>query len=373
MSGIYLHIPFCRKACSYCNFHFSTLLKNKSTFIRAMANEILLRKEFLPDKNLKTIYFGGGTPSILSEVELDNLMNVIHNHFSVDENAEVTFEVNPEDVTIDNLNFWKKSGINRFSLGVQSFSDDELKWMNRAHTSAQSIESIKMSQQSGFMNISIDLIYGGPFLSNEKWSKTLRTVEDLNVQHLSCYNLTAEENTLLGRNVLNGSEKKINDENSAEQFEMLMDWSNDSGFEHYEISNFSKQGYHSKHNSSYWSGEPYLGIGPSAHSYDGVVRCWNVSNNSIYVKGITSGNLDFTAEDLSEKTSYHDYILTRLRTKWGIISSEIESRFPSYFSHFSQQLLKEVQNGNVSQFENKVILTRRGKLLADAVTANFFV
>ncbi len=373
MSGIYLHIPFCRKACSYCNFHFSTLLKNKSTVVKAMADEILLRKEFLSDKNLKTIYFGGGTPSILSELELDDLINVIHNHFSVDENTEVTLEVNPEDVTIDKLKSWKKSTINRLSLGVQSFDDEELKWMKRSHTGAQSINSTKIAQQAGFTNISIDLIYGGPILNYEKWRSTLEIVKDLNVQHLSCYNLTAEENTLLGRNILKGKDQKINEEGSAGQFELLMDWSELSGFEQYEISNFSKHGFHSRHNSSYWTGTPYLGIGPSAHSYDGVNRSWNISNNSIYVNGIMSGQLNFSREEISEEIGYHEYMLTRLRTKWGVNTTEIEFRFPKYFAHFKQQLLKEIQCGNVSQIENKVILTRRGKLLADLVTANFFV
>jgi oxygen-independent coproporphyrinogen III oxidase len=372
MSGIYLHIPFCRKACNYCNFHFSTQLKNKKAVILAMIGEIEFRRDYLTDKNLKTIYFGGGTPSLLEAAELGELMQVIRSQFSVDDRAEVTLEVNPDDVTTEALKSWKNSGANRLSIGIQSLDEAELKWMNRTHSASEGVASIYRAQDAGFDNITIDLIYGSRFMTSVKWEATLSTVEQLNVQHLSCYNLTAEENTALGINVSRKKEEKISEELSAEQFEILMDWANGNGFEQYEISNFAREGLYSKHNSSYWLGETYLGIGPSAHSFNGISRQWNKANNASYLAAIQSGQPEFIREEISEETAYHEYILTRLRTKWGVIPEEIQQRFSKCFSHFKQQLLLEIENGNVVETENKVILTRQGKLIADVVTTNFF-
>jgi oxygen-independent coproporphyrinogen III oxidase len=373
MAGIYFHIPFCRKACIYCNFHFSTSLKSLEEMVHAMRIELRNRCDYIQNETIETIYFGGGTPSVLNCHQIGALMEEINQYYHMASDAEITLEANPEDVNDEILDAWKSIGVNRLSIGVQSFSDAELQWMNRVHTARQSLESIEKAQGKGFKNISIDLIYGSKFQSPQSWQAALQQVEKLNVQHLSCYNLTTEERTVLGKRVGDKKEDEVDDDLSAKQFELLMDWSNSSGYEQYEISNFCKSGFNSRHNSSYWMGKKYLGIGPSAHSFNGVSRRWNVSNNNQYIKASREGIVFSEEETLSSTTLYNEYILTRLRTKWGLSISEIQQRFPDFQLHFKAQLRSAINKGFVLADENKVILSAKGKLLADHITQTFFI
>ncbi len=373
MQGIYLHIPFCRKACTYCDFHFSTQLKTKTDLVDALCKEIELQKDFLRTKNINSIYFGGGTPSVLEKEELDKIFTTLHKNFTWDKDAEITFECNPDDLTKEKLLELKTFGVNRLSIGLQSFDDDELKWMNRLHTSQQSVDAVKLAQELGFKNISIDLIYGSKFQTIESWKKTLEKAISLGVQHISSYNLTVEGKTALGSAVKAGKEKAIDDEKSAEQFMVLMDVLHNNNFEHYEISNFALKGFEAVHNTNYWKGAQYLGIGPSAHSFNGVSRQWNVSNNPIYIDALKHGTEYFETETLSKLNRYNEYVLTRLRTKWGCdlnyIKKEFGNTFAEHFEETSAQfLIKDLQ-----QIDSNYSLTKMGKLMADKIAMELFM
>ena len=280
MAGIYLHIPFCKQACTYCDFHFSVNMAAKPELVKAFLKEIDQRKKYLKGEKIETIYFGGGTPSVLNEDELNSILDKIRKEFLVDNNTEITLECNPDDLTKEKLTQLKKAGINRLSIGLQSFNDNELKWMNRVHMSGESLSCVKLAQDAGFGNITIDLIYGSKFQDMKSWERTLQTVIDLNVQHISAYNLTIESKTKLGIDHQKGNEPEISEELSSEQFKMMIDVLQKSQFVHYEISNFGKENFFSKHNSNYWKGVSYLGLGPSAHSFNGESRQWNVASNS---------------------------------------------------------------------------------------------
>ncbi len=373
MAGIYIHIPFCRKACYYCDFHFSTSLKNKPALIKSIAAEAEVRKDYLDGEKVNTIYFGGGTPSLLNETELQLIFSSLNKYFNIDPGAEVTLEANPDDLTTEKLRMLRSSGINRLSIGLQSFISDELKWMNRTHTAMQNISCVKEAQDAGFENITVDLIYGSRFQTEVSWEKSLNQIEKLNVQHLSCYNLTVEEKTAFGVHVAKKKEKEVNDELSMVQFEILMSWSSGSGFDHYEISNFSKEGFISRHNSSYWKGEKYLGLGPSAHSFDNISRQWNVSNNNLYIKNIETGGNYFEREELDEKTKLNEYILTRLRTKWGIVKTELKKNFPSYSEDLLISLQQEIEKGNIIERETALILSKQGLKLADKIASDLMI
>ncbi|MBT5403417.1 MAG: radical SAM family heme chaperone HemW, partial [Crocinitomicaceae bacterium] len=325
MSGVYLHIPFCKKACHYCDFHFSTSVQTKDTMIKSMVKEIDLRYNFT-DSPIETIYFGGGTPSILSSYDINTLLNKILETFHVVNEPEITFEANPDDLTLEKLKELKKAGINRLSIGIQSFHDDDLLLMNRAHSSQQASKCIKLAQQEGFNNISIDLIYGLPGLSSDNWLANIQNAIDLNVQHISAYCLTIEKKTVFYN--WHESNKIIlpDDQQTLDQFVALTDLLVSNGFEHYEISNFGKRGYYSKHNSNYWLQEKYLGIGPSAHSFNGQSRMWNVRNNNQYIKAIAEEKSFHEQETLTPRDQFNEYILTRLRTKWGINKAELKDR-----------------------------------------------
>ncbi|MGZ5254682.1 MAG: radical SAM family heme chaperone HemW [Flavitalea sp.] len=374
MAGIYIHIPYCKKACHYCNFHFSTSLQTKNEFVPALLKEISLRKDFLQQEKIETIYFGGGTPSLLDAVELKAVMEKIREDFAVSEDAELTLEANPDDITREKLRDWVSLGINRLSIGVQSFFEEDLLWMNRAHNADQAQNCIRIAQQEGIANLTIDLIYGTPGLTDEKWLMNLEKVKELGVQHVSCYALTVEPKTALDLMIQKGKKENITPEKQASHFLLLMDWAARNGFEHYEISNFARPGFRSRHNSAYWSGATYLGLGPSAHSFDGKSRQWNVSNNSLYIKSIEGGVLPLEEEQLTEIQQLNEYIMTSLRTMEGTNLNRIAEKFGA---QWEQLVRKEsgryLSTGKLELINNRLVLTREGKLFADGIAADLFV
>lgn len=375
MSGIYIHIPFCKQACHYCDFHFSTSLKLKSNLVEAILIEIDLRLPYLKNKNIETIYFGGGTPSLLSEKELFLILEKLYKTYNVSSHAEITLEANPDDLSIDKLKELKRLEINRLSIGLQSFNDEELIWMNRAHTAAESEASVKRSQDKGFENISIDLIYGSKFSNLTNWKKTLDKTIALDVKHISSYNLTIEDKTKLGHDFKVKKEMAIDDEKSSELFLEMIDRLEKNKFIHYEISNFGKENWFSNHNSNYWKGIDYIGFGPSAHSFDGVSRQWNISNNSLYIKNVNDTNESyFEKELLSEVDQFNEYILTSLRTIWGIDAEVLKNKFSSEIIHsFNRNINTYISKGMVTFTNNQYVLTSKGKLFADRIASELFV
>lgn len=375
MSGIYIHIPFCKQACHYCDFHFSTSLKLKSNLVEAILTEIDLRLPYLKNKNIETIYFGGGTPSLLSEKELFLILEKLYKTYNVSSHAEITLEANPDDLSIDKLKELKRLEINRLSIGLQSFNDEELIWMNRAHTAAESEASVKRSQDKGFENISIDLIYGSKFSNLTNWKKTLDKTISLDVKHISSYNLTIEDKTKLGHDFKVKKEMAIDDEKSSELFLEMIDRLEKNKFIHYEISNFGKENWFSNHNSNYWKGIEYIGFGPSAHSFDGVSRQWNISNNSLYIKNVNDTNESyFEKELLSEVDQFNEYILTSLRTIWGIDAEVLKNKFSSEIIHsFNRNINTYISKGMVTFTNNQYVLTSNGKLFADRIASELFV
>ena len=364
MAGIYIHIPFCKQACHYCNFHFATSLHYKNDLIAALLKEITIRKHYLGSEPIETIYFGGGTPSLLSTKELRSVIEKIKNDFTVLADTEVTLEANPDDITEEKLVDWKQVGINRLSIGVQSFFEEDLKWMNRAHTAEQATNNLSLAKKH-FTNITIDLIYGTPQLTNEKWKQNVDMAVSLNIPHLSCYALTVEPKTPLDKLIRQHKSEDVNPDKQSEQFLLLMEWLNEAGYEHYEISNFAKPGWRSRHNSSYWQRKKYLGIGPSAHSFNGSERQWNIANNNIYIESINNGEVFFEKEELTATQQLNEYIMTSLRTKEGL-SLEFTGK------DVLQRSKKFIDSGLLKLFENSLVLTNEGKLLADGIAAELF-
>ncbi len=373
MSGIYIHIPFCRKACLYCDFHFSTNLENKKQLVNAICKELDTRKDYLENKTVKSIYFGGGTPSLLSLAELEQILAEVNLKFTVDKKAEITFELNPEDAELNYLQAIKKLGINRLSIGLQSFDDEELKWMNRAHNAQQNFDCIKTAQQAGFDNISIDLIYGSKFQTPETWRKTLQTAFAVNTQHISSYNLTVESRTQLQHLIKEKKEKEVDSEMSSQLFDILIEETEKNGFTQYEISNFCKPGFMAEHNSNYWRGLSYLGIGPSAHSYNGVSRRFNSRSNAQYIQSIENDKPFYEEEELTVNDTYNEYILTRLRTDWGCDLEEMKNMFAEkYIIHFSQQIETYKQKNFIEIKQNTITLNKQGKHFADGIASDLF-
>lgn len=376
MSGIYVHIPYCHQACNYCDFHFSTSLKSKTDLIKSILYELDLRANYLSSKKISTIYFGGGTPSILTESDLFSVLEKIYKIYSVDNDAEITIECNPEDLNIDKLKELKRLEFNRLSIGLQSFNDDELKWMNRNHTANQSESSIKRAQDKGFDNITIDLIYGSKFSNLKNWKSTLQKAIALEVNHISSYNLTVEPKTKFGFDVQKNIEEDVNDEKSAELFVEMIDMLTRNHFIHYEISNFAKEGFISKHNSNYWKGIEYIGIGPSAHSFNGVSRQWNVNNNNLYIKLLSEKSDNyFEKEVLSEADRFNEILLTGLRTMWGINLNELKKNYPNIIDKdFDEKIAKLIrQDSLILSEDGTAVLTLKGKLMADKIAADLFV
>lgn len=373
MAGIYIHIPFCKQACHYCDFHFSTSLKNKNVFIKALKKEIEIQKKYLETDAISTVYFGGGTPSLLSEGELSDIFETLYVHFKISADAEITLEANPDDLTDEKIKSFKKVEINRLSIGIQSFYDVDLKLMNRAHNSGDAKRSVKLAQDNGIENITIDLIYGIPTLTNENWKNNLHTAFELGVKHISAYCLTVEPQTALAYFVKKGIIKNVDEQKSIEQFEIMLEEMSSNGFVQYEISNFCKNDFYSRHNSNYWLKEKYLGLGPSAHSYNGNSRQWNIANNVKYIKALEQGKLDFESEVLNSAQQYNEYILTSLRTMWGTDLNFIEKKFGFDSRENSiREAEKYIRSGDIVRSENKLILSDKGKLIADKISGDLF-
>jgi oxygen-independent coproporphyrinogen III oxidase len=370
--GIYIHIPFCKQKCHYCDFHFSTSLKNKEDLISCLLKEIEIQKSYLNEEIVDTIYFGGGTPSFLDAEEIRRILDKVYAEFSIISNPEITLEGNPDDFTLQKLQELKQAGINRLSIGIQSFNDVDLTWMNRAHNSNQATKCVQDAQSLGFDNITIDLIYGLPEMTIESWKINLQKALDLHVQHISAYNLTVEPGTALHHFVKTGKSQPLNDEAGAEQFELLINTLENNNFKHYEISSFGKEGYFSKHNSSYWKRKFYLGIGPSAHSFNGNTRQWNVANNAKYIKGINAGEVPFELEKLSKNDRYNEYILLGLRTIWGCEFDYIKSEFgEASLLSLKQQLFN--YSDQINMDEQSFSLNQKGKAFADRIASELFV
>ena len=373
MAGIYIHIPFCKQACNYCDFHFSTTLNKKSALVECLIKEIELRKDYLDNESISTIYFGGGTHSLLSQTELDSILNSVHKNFQIDDNAEITMEVNPDDISISKLEEFKKSSINRLSIGIQSFHDIDLQYMNRAHTSNEAIVAIRNAKQVGLENITIDLIYGVPTLSDEAWNHNLLTFASLDIPHLSAYCLTVESNTPLASLISKGKSDPVSDKKGKTHFEMLMNFMDENSYTQYEISNFCKTNHESKHNSSYWKNKKYLGIGPSAHSYNGNSREWNVSNNVKYINAISRGKVNNESEILTVTEAFNEYILTSLRTIWGVNLIHIQKHFDKeYVDHLTKEADIFIRSGEILTENNTLILSRKGKMMADSISSELF-
>tara|TARA_B100000945_G_scaffold40385_1_gene27136 strand:+ start:2277 stop:3404 length:1128 start_codon:yes stop_codon:yes gene_type:complete len=372
MSGIYIHIPFCKQACHYCDFHFSTSLKKKSELVSALQNELVLRKNELPNEPIKTIYFGGGTPSLLNLEELTAIFKTIYTEFTIAENPEITLEANPDDLSEEKINELANSKINRLSIGVQSFFEEDLKLMNRAHNAEEALNSIKLAR-SKFDNISVDLIYGIPGMSNERWQKNIQILLDLDIPHISSYALTVEPNTALQKFIEKGKIKPVDDAAAAQHFETLRTVLKNAGFEHYEFSNYGKPGYFSQNNTAYWLGKPYLGIGPSAHSYDGNSRKWNIANNTLYIKAIEKSELPLEVEELSITDRYNEYIMTRLRTHFGVDLVEVESKFGKEYLEYLKEQSVVLFEKEFLRIENNVMhITEKGTFLSDGIAADLF-
>ncbi|WP_040473700.1 radical SAM family heme chaperone HemW [Flavobacterium frigoris] len=372
MSGIYIHIPFCKQACHYCDFHFSTSMKKKDEMVLALAKEIRLRKSESDNEQVETIYFGGGTPSVLTSEEIDFLIAAVYENYSVAENPEITLEANPDDLSSERILELSKSKINRLSIGIQSFFEDDLRMMNRAHNSEEAQKCLQEATRY-FDNISIDLIYGVPGMSNEKWKQNIERALSFGIPHVSSYALTVEPKTALKKLIDTGKIAEPNDEVAQEHFVILVDTLEANGFIHYELSNFGKENYFSKNNSAYWLGKKYIGIGPSAHSYDGVSRSWNIANNPLYIKSIDADKLPNEIEILSVSDRYNEYIMTGLRTIWGVSLDRIESEFGKSYLDYLKKQARKYLNDDLLSIENAILKpTKKGKFLTDGIASDLF-
>jgi len=373
MSGIYIHIPFCRKACHYCNFHFSTQIQHLDAFVEALIKEIALQEKYL-NTPVETLYFGGGTPSLLQAQHIDKITKALDKHFNLNNLKEFTLEANPDDISIEKTKRWKSSGINRLSIGIQSFQQTALNWMNRAHNTSQSFEAIEHAQSAGIFNISTDLIYGTPHLTDEGLKKDIDILNQYQIPHISCYALTVEEKTALHSLIEKKKIENVDTEKQARHFEIVVDGLCKNGYEHYEISNFAKPGHRSIHNSNYWKGIPYLGLGPSAHSYNIHSRQWNIANNQMYIESIEAGNLPFEIETLELTTQYNEFMMISLRRIEGVEVQCIKDRFGDAYVKHTQNIATDLLK------ENKLIITSEGfaiakqaRFLADGIASEFFI
>ncbi|TRX23984.1 radical SAM family heme chaperone HemW [Flavobacterium franklandianum] len=372
MSGIYIHIPFCKQACHYCDFHFSTSMKKKDEMVLALAKEIQMRKSEFKDEVVETIYFGGGTPSVLTTEEIQFLISEVYKNYKVAGNPEITLEANPDDLSKDKIIELSKSPINRLSIGIQSFFEEDLTMMNRAHNSVEAKECLEITTQY-FDNISLDLIYGIPGMSNEKWKQNIETALSFGIPHISSYALTVEPKTALNKLIQTGKIAKPSDDLAQEHFSILVETLEKNDFIHYELSNFGKENYFSKNNSAYWLGKKYLGIGPSAHSYDGISRSWNVSNNTIYLKSLAENKLPNEIEILSKSDRYNEYIMTGLRTIWGVSLDRIATEFGNDYLDYLQKQAQKFIYDDLLFIENKILKpTRKGKFLTDGIASDLF-
>lgn len=373
MAGIYIHVPFCKQKCHYCNFYSLPSRSDKELYLKALERELVVRKPYLKGEEIQTIYFGGGTPSLLQISDIQHILNLIKQNFNLVEQPEITLELNPDDVAKDYLSDIKSLGINRLSIGVQSFFDDDLKYLNRIHDSKQAIQVIDFAKTAGFEKLTIDLIYGIPTLTDEKWKKNLDIFFDFELNHLSAYALTVETKTVLAQLISKGKAAPVDENQSIGHFKYLMERMEKSGFIHYEISNFAKPNHYSKHNSLYWLGANYLGLGPSAHSFNGSSRQWNVSNLAEYIKLAGKTEESFEKEILTLSQRYDEYVMTSLRTSWGCDLEHIQNAFGQKFSDYCQkQSVKHLNNNQMIKKDNVFYLTNAGKLFADGIAADLF-
>ncbi len=374
MAGIYLHIPFCKQACHYCDFHFSTSSQYKNELVAGLCSELFLRKNYLKDALVETIYFGGGTPSLLAADELQMLIYEVTQHYNVSKDAEITLEANPDDLNPQKVKELRQTDINRFSIGIQSFFEEDLKWMNRAHTSSEAQSSVKRVQDAGFENITIDLIYGYPLLADEKWLSNIQQAIELQIAHISSYAMTVEPSTALASFISKGKQVPMNETQSSEQLLTLIEQLKNAGFEHYEISNFAKPNRYSQHNSNYWKGVSYLGIGPSAHSFNGETRQWNTANNARYIESITKKIIPAEIEILTIANKINEYIMTSLRTSLGMDLNKISKLFgPDYTKAIELGLEKFPDKSWLINKDQIITLTTKGKLFADHIASELFI
>ena len=372
MSGIYIHIPFCKQACHYCDFHFSTSMKKKEEMVFALAKEIQMRKDDSYEETIETIYFGGGTPSVLTSAEINFLIDTVYHNYNVVENPEITLEANPDDLSEERILELSKSKINRLSIGIQSFFEDDLQMMNRAHNSAEAQKCLEIATLY-FDNISIDLIYGIPGMTNEKWNQNIEKALSFGIPHISSYALTVEPKTALNKLIQTGKIAAPNDDVAQEHFAILVETLESKGFIHYELSNFAKENYFSKNNSAYWLGKKYIGIGPSAHSYNGVSRSWNVANNPIYLKSIQEDRLPNENEILSVTDRYNEYIMTGLRTIWGVSLDRVQNEFGFDYLNYLQKQANKFLDDDLLFIENGILKpTKKGKFLTDGIASDLF-
>ncbi|WP_373017557.1 radical SAM family heme chaperone HemW [Muriicola sp.] len=373
MAGIYIHIPFCKQACHYCDFHFSTSLKKKQEMLQALEKELVMRRDELKDEVVETIYFGGGTPSVLDVHETDRLIDSVRKQYTVGEDPEVTLEANPDDLTEEKIEGLAASKVNRLSIGIQSFFDEDLKFMNRAHNAEQARTALQKARDT-FDNISIDLIYGIPISDDKRWEENISIALSYEVPHISSYALTVEPGTALKKFIEKGVVPGVDDEQAEAQFQYLVRRLEEKGFVHYELSNFGKPGYFSRNNTAYWQGKTYLGIGPSAHSFNGRERAWNISNNSLYIKSIQAGQLPLEVETLSQRDRYNEYVMTGLRTMWGVSLQRIEKEFGG---HFRDYLLEQAERHIADRYlyldGDTLRVSQKGKFLSDGLAADLFM
>ncbi|KGE89000.1 MAG: radical SAM family heme chaperone HemW [Phaeodactylibacter xiamenensis] len=380
MPGIYFHIPFCKQACHYCNFHFSTSLKYKSQVVEAMLKELHWRAGYLPQEPLQSLYFGGGTPSLLEAEELAAFFDAVARHFELAPDAEITLEANPDDLTPEKLQALRASPVNRLSIGIQSFYEEDLTFFNRAHNAAEARQCVERARAAGFRDLTVDLIYGAPTMPDAHWAANLKAVLEAEVPHFSAYALTVEPQTALDYFVRKGKVPPVEEAAAARHFEMLVEMTSAAGYEQYEVSNFALPGRYALHNSSYWKGEPYLGIGPSAHSFNGHSRQWNVANNAKYLKAMATSDLGqaiglglFEKEGLSTADQYNEYVMTGLRTIWGVSLHTIRSRFGvEYAAHFEREVARFEAAGQVVSAHGKYWLPGTHRFMADGIAADLF-
>lgn len=368
MAGIYVHIPFCKSKCAYCNFFSVVSGKQRADFLEALKKEAVERKDYLGGEEVKTVYFGGGTPSLMKISEISGILEVLQKNYKIAAASEITLEANPDTVSKETLLEYKNLGINRLSIGIQSFFDDDLQYLSRKHDSKHAMQVLEWAKEVGFQEVTLDLIYGIPTLTDEKWRKNLEFFFATGFNHLSAYALTVEEKTALGQRINKGVAASVDEDAVIRQYEILYEMTENQGFEHYEISNFARPGHYSKHNTIYWKGEKYLGLGPSAHSFDGVSRQWNVASVKDYCE-----NYSFEREELTLDDRYNEYVMTSLRTCWGCDVDHIRKSFgEKYAKKFENGVKKHLLTGKMIQKDGKFILTDTGMLFADGIAAELF-
>jgi len=370
--GMYLHIPFCKQACHYCNFHFSTSLHYKDDLVDALCREISIKGRQFNAPKLKTIYLGGGTPSLLSAVDLQNIFNSIKTNFQVNAEAEITLEANPDDINTDWLDMLQATPINRLSIGLQSFYNEHLTWMNRAHNEAEALQAIELSQERGYHNLNVDLIFGFDSFSLTQLETELKIIVAKKIPHISTYNLTVEEQTMLHKKIKRGEIQTPTEQTGVTHFLFIHEFLTQHGYAHYEISNYALPGFESQHNTAYWHGKPYLGIGPSAHSYFAETRSWNVSNNQQYIRALKEGKIPQESESLDDRTRYNELVMTSLRTQAGLSTAEIELFGEDIYRHFITKTLLLIKDGKIIQTDDRFILSLEGMILSDHIFVELF-